>query len=305
MSEEVALRIGGANVFWSLGTSQRAMIVSAFEAHGVKDYCPEPKTPEACLRHALATGITPEKGCKVVVRPLEDKDKRGFAVHTMPKKCPDDCTDGRAIHVVTATLPTEGDEFEPSAITFLPSPDSKIVDAVSEEFNAAKHTFSVSAVGGALVKIVEDHLHGVTLKPKGHIYWIDKAYLPIWRFLATAIEACVVKDAESNIYAMPVIAGEEMVRAVGDALTNEINSEVARMEADVTSTEMTERVTERHVKKASALQKKVANYAECFGKPLTELQDMLQRAVSASAMATLKASAAGVASSMSLMQAAA
>jgi hypothetical protein len=296
MSQEVALRIGGANVYWSLGPSLRSKVVAAFDAHGLKEYTPEPKTPEACLRHALAASIKPAKGDKVVVRPLEDK--RGFGVHTMPKKCPDDCSDDRVTHVVTATLPEGGQDWAASAIVFQPCPDQKTYDAIADEYEAAKSTFSVGVMSRALVEVIENYFHGVSLKPSGGLYWIDKVFLDMWRQFAKAIEGCVVEDYDSSLYTMPVIAGEEMVRAVGDALTAEIASEVDRIESEVTTVEMNVRVTERHLKRAGELQKKVANYAECFGKPLTELQDMLQRAVAASAMATLKVSAASVAPSM-------
>jgi hypothetical protein len=296
MSQEVALRIGGANVYWSLGPSLRSKVVAAFDAHGLKEYTPEPKTPEACLRHALAASIKPAKGDKVVVRPLEDK--RGFGVHTMPKKCPDDCSDDRVTHVVTATLPKDGTDFTAAEITFTPHPDIKTYDAICKEFDAAKHTLSVGVMSKAMVGVIEDYFCGVSLKPNGGLYWIDKCWLNMWRRFAADVEKCVTEDADSALYTMPVIAGEEMVRAVGDALTSEISGEVDRIESEVASVEMNVRVTERHLKRAAELQKKVGNYAECFGKPLTELQDMLQRAVAASAMATLKVSAASVAPSM-------
>jgi hypothetical protein len=88
------------------------------------------------------------------------------------------------------------------------------------------------------------------------------------------------------------VADEEMVRAVGDSLTAEVEAAIAQMEAELALGNLQERACLTRLKQAGRLNEKVQRYEQAFDSPLTKLREACQRAASAAAMAALQASAA-------------
>lgn len=114
-------------------------------------------------------------------------------------------------------------------------------------------------------------------------------------------QASAQKDAEGNeqppnaVYVMRVVADEAMVRAVGDALTAEIETELAVIEQDIASGELKEQACINRLKRAVRLEQRVKRYETAFDAPLSRLREACKQARIATAQATLQDTAASVA----------
>ena len=290
------LSIGGAVCFWRLAKStNRAEVKAGLEHLNVGEYVPEPRSPLACLR-AVLPGVYPApKGRKHTVRPIKNGKSKGFAI---VQEKPDDTHAGSAWGEVVATaklLEQEGKlEIDPY--------DWDTRDRVMTGMQGAAEWLTNTSVGTALVKLVEEHCDGVALRPSGGVYWIREDRLDEWTRIADVFESASAKGdsdgkdvAPNAIYVLRVMADEQMVRAVGDALTSEVSLEVAGIEADIAASDLGEQACITRLRKTAALESKVKRYESAFAFPLSELRDAVQRTSVAVAQATMQASASAIA----------
>jgi hypothetical protein len=127
----------------------------------------------------------------------------------------------------------------------------------------------------------------------GGVYWLNDSELADWTRIAGVFEtASRPGQTSTTVYSLRVVADEEMVRAVGDSLTAEVEAAIAQMEAELALGNLQERACLTRLKQAGRLNEKVQRYEQAFDSPLTKLREACQRAASAAAMAALQASAA-------------
>ena len=176
--------------------------------------------------------------------------------------------------------------------------DYRKLDDIREGMKGAAQWLTAASVAKSLVAINEA-LGGVTLRPAGGIYWLNEDKLDRWAAVSDLFERASAhqdKDGEdvnpSKIHVLRVVADEQMVRAVGESLTNEITSAVETIEAELNSGELRSEACERRLTKAAKLLEKVKAYEGSFGITLEALHTMLDRAATAAAMATIQSSAA-------------
>ena len=292
------LSIGGAVCFWRLAKStNRGEVKAGLEGLGVGEYVPEPRSPLACLRAVLPEVYPAPKGCKHTVRPIKNGKTKGFAV---VKEKPDDTHAGEAWGEVVATAKIDEKENELGLELDPWNHDNRY--RVLEGMEGAAGWLTNASVGTALVNLVEKHCDGVALRPSGGVYWIREDRLDEWTRIADVFESASAKgdsdgkEATPNaIYVLRVMADEQMVRAVGDALTSEVSYEVASIEADVAGGNLGGEACITRLRKTATLEAKVKRYERAFASPLTELQEAVRRAGVAVAQATLQASASAFA----------
>lgn len=288
------LSIGGAVVFWRLAKStNRAQVDAGLTRLCLEQFTPEARSPLACLRAVLPDVYPAEKGHKQAVRPIKNGVGKGFAV---VEENPEDAHAGDAWGTVRATaiLPENGHvRLDPES--------REHEEAIKAGMAGAAEWLTAASVGSALVKLVE-WCDGVNLRPSGGVYWVREDRLPEWEEIAQVFEqASAQKDREGNdqppsaVYVMRVVADEQMVRAVGDALTAEVEAELVSIQQDIASGELKEQACETRLRKAVKLEGKVTRFEKAFDSPLTRLREACKAARIATAQATLEASAAGVA----------
>jgi len=289
------LSIGGAVVFWRLAKStNRAQVQDGLNNLYLDEFTPEPRSPLACLRAAIPDVYPVEKGHKQATRPIKNGVGKGFAV---VKEDPENAHAGDAWGTVRATAILED---ETKAVKLDPF-DHEKRDALKAGMAGAAEWLTAASVGTALVKLVE-WVDGVALRPSGGVYWVREDRLEEWERIAHVFEqASAEKDREGNeqppnaVYVMRVVADEAMVRAVGDALTADIEAELATIEQDIASGELREQACINRLKRTVNLEKRVKRYETAFDAPLTRLREACKRARVATAQATLESTAAGVA----------
>jgi hypothetical protein len=287
------LSVGGAVVMWRLAKStNRPAIAEGLEPLGLKNYTPEPRTPLSCLRAALGDAYQPDdKETKHVIRPHQNSVP-GFAV--VAERPKDHITPGDDYGKVVAIagLREDGD------LMLKPwSPDKEAVIGISMQ--RARDWLPAASVGKSLTSIIVDHFRGVALRPTGGVYWLNDWALDEWARVADLFEAASArkdsegKDVEPNkIYVLRVVADEQMVRAVGDALTSEVELELANIEAELAAGDLKPTVCLRRAERVGKIDEKVRRYAEAFGVPMTKLTEATAAVAGHAAMAALQSSAA-------------
>jgi response regulator RpfG family c-di-GMP phosphodiesterase len=98
------------------------------------------------------------------------------------------------------------------------------------------------------------------------------------------------KDVDPNrVFKLNVEADTDMVEAIGDILTNEVECELSRLEDELNSGYLGTRGFETRESRAQHLLNKVAKYEQSFAKKLEGLQERFVRAEQSAAMAKLAA----------------
>jgi len=290
------LRIGGAVCFWRLAKSTNLpKVKEGLTNLGLGEFTPEPKTPLSCLRAALDDAYSPPtKDERYVIRPIKN-DVTGFAVVSERPKEHSDPGDDWGKVIATAGLTEDGRlSLEPNEIGRY--------EAIKAGMEGAAEWLTAASVGKGLVDLVE-HFGGVALRPTGGVYWLNDYALDQWASVSDIFEgASAHKDGEgettepSKVYVLRVVADEQMVRAVGDALNIEVEAEIAKIEEELAIGDLKPHVCVRRMEQAGRIEAKVRRYERAFGEPMTKLTDAAKRAAEHAAMAALQASAAQVAS---------
>jgi hypothetical protein len=294
---EDRVRIGGAVVFWRLAKStNREEVMAGLRGLALEKYTPEPRSPLACLR-AVLPDVYPavSRDAKHSTRPIKNGKTKGFAV---VRERPNEAHHaGEAWGEVVATA-----ALDDKAILWLDPDDWDKRERIREGMQSAAEWLTSASVAPALVKLVEEHCDGVALRPSGGVYWVREDRLEEWTRIADVFErASAQADKDGNpgspnaIYVLKVLADEQMVRAVGDALTAEIAAELAQIEQDVANGDLKEQACVSRLKRVGALESKVKRYEAAFASPLTMLHEAVERASVAVAQATLQTSASAIA----------
>jgi hypothetical protein len=259
---------------------------SGFKSLGLEEYVPEARTVMSCLRAALTDRyeVEDKKTERLVVRSVP----KGFVV---VKETPKDAKRaGDDWGEVVARVVLSDDEQDVVLDPWDSDIHSQIVAAMSE----AKKWLSSGAVGGALVKIIE--VWGLSLRPNGGVYWLPKDMVNCWDSVTSVVvNASARKDKDgkdvdpNRVFKLNVEADTDMVEAIGDILTNEVECELSRMEYELANGDLGQRAIETRENKTQHLLNKVAKYEQSFAKKLSGLQERFQRAESAAACAKLAA----------------
>jgi hypothetical protein len=285
-----SMRIGGALCYWDITKSTSLpMIADGLKSFGLAKYIPEPRTQQSCLRAVLDdVYVPPEKEQRYVVRPVKN-GITGFAVvserpkdHAMPG-------DDWGTVIATAGFTEDG--------TLVVEPhDYDKVRAIEDGMRGAAEWLPAASVGKCLSELIE-YYDGVTLRSAGGLYWLNNTALDDWKRVADLFEAASVtaNTKPSNVYALSVTADDQMIRAVGNALTDEVEAACRAIEDDVKDPDMRPNVCLRRMEKAGEVEAKVRRYEAAFGEPMAKLTALTQQAATNAAMACLKASAAQVA----------
>jgi hypothetical protein len=172
--------------------------------------------------------------------------------------------------------------------------DRDIHEQIVAAMTEAKKWLSSGAVGGALVKIIE--VWGLSLRPNGGVYWLPKDMVSCWDSVSSVIvQASARKDKDgkdvdpNRVFKLNVEADTDMVEAIGDILTNEVECELSSIEYDLTRGNLGTRAIETREARAQHLLNKVAKYEQSFATKLQGLQERFVRAEQSAAMAKLAA----------------
>jgi hypothetical protein len=264
------LDVGGAVAFWALADwTNRQRLENEFGGLGLADLVPDPRPAPACLRAALDDVFA---GPRVLVRPLATRD--GFAVVKEDRGLAANRYQTELTARVTGT---------PPALTFDPWDERAVM--VEESYRRQLGRIPAAQVSTALVKVVEA-LGGIRLRPNGAVYWVPGPRLDEFAAAAGAVERAA-ENRPSCVYLLRHRLDRDAVRAVRDAVVQEVQAEAERICQEVSAGDLGARALEARKRQAFDLRGKVLLYEDLLSVGLQGLHTAVDAADQAAATATM------------------
>jgi hypothetical protein len=266
--------ISGAIVFWSLQPTSYQNIREVFTAMGHADCVPNPRTDQIALENSIKAVYGMRN--KTVVSRKQPKRNGVELVNIERSPVRNGYVTNFGAKIVGGRVKADygyANEF-----------------ALTEEFLKCKAVLTTTAVGQALVAVLEQ-MDGMTgLKPG--VYYIPEHHLPKWKELAELVEGC----REGNkITTVRAAMDEGTARAIRDALTKEVQERAAQLLDDVSKGTLNDTQLQNRAKQTQALVDRVNLYSAILNEGLEGLKSVAQLANGAAAAAVMQDfAAAGV-----------
>lgn len=269
--------LNGNIVFYSITEwNSRMTLADGLCSLGLNSHVPEPRTPPAAFKDALQEVYS---GSSWDIRRLQDSDS--FEVVSV-KLRPYPMHNTRTEHCV-ARIESDG------SVRFAPMPE-EAADVVAA-YNRHLGLLRPPQVGRAIVSIVY-HLRGTALRPSGGVYWLPSSSMDKWTAVSDVIERSGV-GGQNKVYVVRHAMDHDSIRAVHDALRNEVLTEAQRLEKEVNdpAVALGERALRNRESQCYALRQKIKEYEGVLGLSLRWLSEEVERVEDAAAMAALSRSA--------------
>ncbi len=275
---ETGISVGGDVVFWTLSQwYSRSALAAELDLIGLAGIAPSPRPIVQCLRAALAATF---RGRKFDVKPL--KDKSALEVVRIDHV---DESHNSYTQVLSARI-TEDDQGNPRIV--LDPYETNVAQTIMDEFNDARGLVSGESVSEMLTTYALK-LNGTRLRPAGGIYWLPHEKMETWRRLTNVVEmtaargkcACHVIHHEMDV---------DAVRAVKEAIENEMTSEAKKIWEEVSSGELGQRALANRQEQAEAMSEKLSLYESLLSSSLEASRTIIENARNAAAAAAMLAS---------------
>ena len=259
--------ISGAIVFWSLQPTPYQAIREVFEGMGYADCVPNPRTDISALENsikavygmknkAVVSRKQPKRNGVELVNIERDAVRNGYVTNFGAK-------------VVNGQVKADYGFANEYALT--------------EEFLKFKARLTTTAVGQALVAVLEK-MDGMTgLKPG--VYYIPEHHLKRWKELAERVEGC---QEGNKITTARVAMDEGTARTIRDTLTHEVHEKAAKLLDDVSKGTLNDAQLQVRAKQAQELVDRVTLYSSILNEGLEGLKSVAQLANGAAAAAVMQ-----------------
>jgi len=269
------IKIGGAVIFW--GPSEwtvRKDYLRGLRNLGLEKFVPEPRSGPNCLKEALGQ-IHTSRGHRV-----ESLARVGhFEVIDVEKG--EDENQYRRVCKATVN--------EANQLTLEPYEAQRAVVLI-DTFNKQLGLLRGSQVSTSLVNIITS-LGGTRLRPNGSVYWLPESQLERWAQIGQVVENSS-QGRKSSVYILRHQMDADAVKAIRDAIVQEISQEASKMENEILDPESSlgDRALENRRAEALCLRAKVKQYEELLDLGLTDLRGQLDGLETVIAKAALLAS---------------
>jgi hypothetical protein len=259
--------ISGAIVFWSLQPTSYQAIREVFEGMGYADCVPNPRTDQSALENSI--------------RAVYGTKNKTIISRKQPKR--------NGVELVNIERSTQRNgyitNFGAKVLDSRVKADYGFADecALTEEFLKLKARLTTTAVGQALVAVLEK-MDGMTgLKPG--VYYIPEHHLKRWKELAERVEGC---QEGNKITTARVAMDEGTARTIRDTLTREVQEKAAKLLDDVSKGTLSDVQLQSRAKEAQALVDRVTLYSSILNEGLEGLKSVAQLANGAAAAAVMQ-----------------
>ncbi|MGB7732609.1 MAG: DUF6744 family protein [Thermoguttaceae bacterium] len=265
--------ISGAIVFWSLQPTPYQAVREVFTEMGYADCVPNPRTDQSALENSI--------------RAVYGTRNKTIISRKQPKR--------NGVELVNIERSTQRNgyitNFGARVLGSRVKADYGFADegALTEEFLKLKARLTTTAVGQALVAVLEK-MDGMTgLKPG--VYYIPEHHLKRWKELAERVEGC---QEGNKITTARVAMDEGTARTIRDTLTQEVQEKAAKLLDDVSKGTLNDTQLQSRAKEAQALVDRVTLYSSILNEGLEGLKSVAQLASGAAAAAVMQDFAAGI-----------
>jgi hypothetical protein len=265
--------ISGAIVFWSLQPTPYQAIREVFEQMGCADCVPNLRTDQSALENSI--------------RAVYGTRNKTIVSRKQPKR--------NGVELVNIERSTQRNgyvtNFGARVLGSRVKADYGFADegALTEEFLKLKARLTTTAVGQALVAVLEK-MDGMTgLKPG--VYYIPEHHLKRWKELAERVESC---QEGNKITTARVAMDEGTARTIRDTLTHEVQEKAAKLLDDVSKGTLNDAQLQSRAREAQALVDRVTLYSSILNEGLEGLKGVAQLANGAAAAAVMQDIAARI-----------
>jgi len=261
------ISIGGAVTVWKSSATDRSLLLKKLRDIGLSDYCPESTTRHLALRNALR-GVF---GVGVVeVLP-------GFA--------------NFAVIQATATSNSWSGQSKMTvrcdALGLSFSEDSDRQEVIGLRFEQELANIPSSDISKMLVKLAI-HLGGVPCASgAGGAYWIPKGKSEMWKSIGRAVEHASA-SGRSRVYMFTTAMDDEAIRAVIGSLEDNIEKELAEVEAEINKGNLKKRALESREDRMGEMRNRIAEYEAMLGVTIKKLHDAVEHTKKNSVMMAIQ-----------------
>jgi hypothetical protein len=269
-----SIQADGAVVYWSAGPTRRDLLIANLRALSIEHMVPEQRTDAACLRSAIKDYCDEHsqrrRGRDKIIQARKQQRKNGFEVLDVNRG-----EDGNDYQMDFAARVDNG---------FVIAPRCPFRDQLQKLFDAHKGQLTGAAVGSFLVDVL-GQLKGIALRPHGGVYWIPGSSLEDWERIAAVVEKCATDGGKNTLYAITHLFNEASVRAVKDAIVDEVTAASESLVEDIKTNDLGPDALIRRQIMAASLHARVKQYEAILGQALTTLHDTVRVAEEAAAAA--------------------
>jgi hypothetical protein len=165
------------------------------------------------------------------------------------------------------------------------SPDDARIEGA---YRSRRETIIPARLGHTLSGLLVNNIRATLLRPTGGVYWLPDSGLPEWSKIIEAVETA---SPNSRVYIVRHDMDAESIRAVRDALINELTATCDQLTAQIQSGELGERALASKEREARDLMGKVSAYESILGGGLDSLRTMLSNVETTAANAIMTAAA--------------
>lgn len=271
MVESKGLKVGGLMTWWNCARFvRRQELRDGLEALGLGKHAPEPRTPPAALRSALEE-VFPARTHSV--EPLKRRD--AFEVVEI--------TRGEERNTFTHSLWVGIDKDE--SVEVKPF-DMVTATRIVEAYNRHLGLVTANTVTQSLLGVLGS-LQGTSLRERGALYWLPDSCIEEWRSVARVVENAPTRGGSTRVYLVRHEMDADAVRAVRDAITDEVRQATEKIHKDVLSGELGERALTHRQLEADELRAKIGLYEDMLNVGLGSLRADLDKAEEAATAARL------------------
>ena len=273
----------GLHIYWTHGSRTDATKLKNYlKDLGLERFAPDKNTPQAALKIAL------DRVCgakRRLIRPLP-AGVRGYAVVNEKKD-----ENGNSLeHSVSFDIVLSDEKLWP---VFQDPETGAVINPLEEsqilhQFQLELDRCSSHKLGIAVARIL-DHLHGISLRKTGGVYYLPEAMVSKFDEVAKSIQDSA-PDGSNVIYGVGLRMDDRLRKSVVHGLCRELENEVGSIERDVMTQDeegnykMKKRGLKTKEERCEKLRSRIEVYQKIFQTSLTELSDSLEKAESAVAL---------------------
>jgi len=257
----------GATVYWSAGPTDRELLAEKLKAIGLGNHTPKERTEFSCLDNAvkhycnqLDSKRRRDDPRDRIVQKHENPKENGVEVVEVDRgESQNHYTHDFSVRVQDGRIGSSGsyaDDWE-----------------IQELFDKYRSEITGVSVGQSLVGILAD-LGGAALRPSGGVYWIPEGSVEVWKEVVEAVEASSPQQ-KNKIYMLRTIMDESAIKAVRDAIMNEITTAAAAISEEIYSGELGKEALENRQKKAAGLKERIVQFEGILGETLDTLKEVV------------------------------
>lgn len=268
--------VDGAVVYWSAGPTMRELLCARMQQLGLEPHMPDQRTDAACLKASMRdycdARSNRRRGRDKLLQPRKRQKHNGFEVLDVERG-----EDGNDYRMDFAAKITDDG-------LIMVTRGYADASELRRYFEQHKAQLTGAAVGQMLVSVLAQ-LGGTALRPSGGVYWIPGSVVRQWEAIANVVEECSAEQNRNSVYCITHQFNERSVRAVRDAIVEEITAASEGLVEEIRDNELGEEALTRRQLVAASLHARVSQYEQILGETLATLHEAIQVAEEAAASA--------------------